>query len=298
MSKEFTITNFLNRFPTNDACLEEIKKLRWGNIMTCPKCEKESNFYRVKGRTAYACQFCGHHLYPLAGTIFDKTSTPLTLWFYAIYLMAQTRSGISAKQLQRELGVTYKTAWRMFKQIRLLLSDDGDINNLQGTVEVDETYMHPDKKKNSRVTTNGRYFGASQIIMGMVEQGGRARVRHIQSTGRRELMHQIKNNVQSTATVYSDGFRSYRALSQHGYSHSWIDHRAHQYLVDGIGTQNIENLWSQFKRGMYGVYRHCSPLYLQSYANEYAFRYTHRNTPAHMFDLFLGQIASTKFIRG
>ncbi|MDB5164887.1 MAG: transposase [Candidatus Saccharibacteria bacterium] len=136
MSQKFTITDFLNRFPNSDSCLEEIKRLRWGDSHICPKCERSSNFYKVKGRTAYACQFCGHHLYPLAGTIFDKTSTPLTSWFYAIYLMAQTRSGISAKQLQRELGVTYKTAWRMFKQIRLLLSDDGDINNLQGTIEV------------------------------------------------------------------------------------------------------------------------------------------------------------------
>lgn len=293
----FTITDFLNRFPNNEACLEEIKRLRWGDNMTCPKCKRETTFYKVTGRPKYACQFCGYHLSPLAGTIFDKSSTSLTKWFYAIYLMAQTRSGISAMQLQRELGVTYKTAWRMFKQIRLLLSDDGDINNLQGIVEVDETFVHPDKKKNSRVKVNGRVFGNSQILMGMVEQGGRARVKHIQSTGKRELMKQIKGNVQPTAKIYSDGFRSYRALPRHGYSHSWIDHAARQYFVDGIGTQNVENLWSQFKRGMYGVYRHCSPRYLQSYANEYAFRYSHRNTSAHMFDLFLGQIASTKFVR-
>lgn len=134
--------------------------------------------------------------------------------------------------------------------------------------------------------------------MGMVEQGGRARVKHIQSTGKRELTRQIKENVQEKATVYSDGFIAYRSLPAHGYSHAWVNHRARKYLVDGIGTQNVENLWSQFKRGMYGVYRHCSPKYLQSYANEYAFRYSHRNTPAHMFDLFLGQIASTKFSRG
>lgn len=156
MSK-FTITEFLNRFPTNEACLEEIKRLRWGDHMVCPKCERDTTFYKISGRPKYACQFCGYHLSPLAGTIFDKSSTPLTSWFYAIYLMAQTRSGISAKQLERELGVTYKTAWRMFKQIRLLLSDDGDINNLQGTVEVDKTYMHPDKRKNTRIVTSSRF---------------------------------------------------------------------------------------------------------------------------------------------
>lgn len=297
MSKKFTITDFLNRFPNNDACLEYIKQLRWGDTMVCPKCEKKSNFYKVKGRTAYACQYCGNHVYPLAGTIFDKSSTPLTSWFYAIYLMAQTRSGISAKQLERELGVTYKTAWRMFKQIRLLLSDDSDINNLQGIIEVDETYVHPNKAKNTRIKTDSKRYGHSQILMGLVEQGGRARVRHISNTGVRELTGHILSNVQSQATIHSDGLPAYRSLVRHGYRHAWVDHHAKYYFVDGVGTQNVENLWSQFKRGMYGVYRHCSPKYLQHYANEYSFRYSHRNTSANMFDLFLGQIASTKFAR-
>ncbi len=294
---KFTLHNFLNRFPDNDACLDEIKRLRWGDNMICPKCERDTTFYKIKGRPKYACQFCGYHLSPLANTIFDKSTTPLTLWFYAIYLMAQTRSGISAKQLERELGVTYKTAWRMAKQIRLLLSDDEDINNLQGTVEVDETYVHPDKTKNTRIVTSARRYGNSQILMGLVEQGGRARVRHIKNTGVRELTYHVLSNVQTKANIYSDGLPAYRSLPKHGYSHSWVDHHAKYYFVDGVGTQNVENLWSQFKRGMYGVYRHCSPKYLQHYANEYAFRYSHRNTKAHMFDIFLGQIARTKFTR-
>jgi len=95
--------------------------------------------HRVSGRTAYACDYCGNHLYPLAGTIFEKTTTPLRLWFYAMYLMGSTRCGISAKQIQRETGVTYKTAWRMFKQIRTLLSEDV---KLEGSpVEMDESYV-------------------------------------------------------------------------------------------------------------------------------------------------------------
>lgn len=100
-SEKFTISQFLLRFPTDEKCLEEIKKTRWPKgLIPCNKCNKETKHYKVTGRTAYACEFCGNHVYPLAGTVFDKTPTSLKLWFYAIYLMTQTRTGISAKQLR------------------------------------------------------------------------------------------------------------------------------------------------------------------------------------------------------
>ncbi len=136
----YTVRDFHNKFPHDSACLEYIKEQRWPNGMAdCAKCGKQTKHYRVGNRTAYACQSCGNHIYPLAGTIFQKTSTPLKTWFYAMYLMGSTRCGISAKQIQRETGVTYKTAWRMFKQIRQLLAEDG--LQLEGsTVEMDEMF--------------------------------------------------------------------------------------------------------------------------------------------------------------
>jgi len=118
---KFGIRQFNKKFPNDQICLDYLKELTYPNGTKCPKCERESNFYHVKGRTAYACQFCGHHVYPTAGTIFDKSTTPLKLWFYAVFIMSVTRSGVSAKQLERELGVTYKTAWRMFHSIRKLI---------------------------------------------------------------------------------------------------------------------------------------------------------------------------------
>lgn len=141
MLNKFSVKQFNARFPDDAACLEEIKQLRFGNSMKCPKCDKENKFYRITGRSAYACSFCGYHIYPLKGSIFDHSSTELKLWFYAMYLMTQTRAGISAKQLERELGVTYKTAWRIFNRIRQLMAS-GD-NMLIGEVEVDEMYFHP-----------------------------------------------------------------------------------------------------------------------------------------------------------
>src|SRR5579864_481024 len=121
----YTRTQFDKEFPDDDACLEQIKEQRFpGGVRHCSKCKVERKHYRVSGRTAYACDHCGNHIYPLAGTIFEKSTTSLRLWFHAMFQMGSTKCGISAKQIQRETGVTYKTAWRMFKRIRSLMSEE------------------------------------------------------------------------------------------------------------------------------------------------------------------------------
>ncbi len=142
----YSMKDFNNEFPNDSACLEYVKEQRWPSGVThCAKCKMDRKHYRVGNRTAYACDHCGNHIYPLVGTIFEKSSTSLRLWFYAMYLMCSTRCGISAKQIQRETGVTYKTAWRMFRQIRTLLSE-GDLQLEGPSVEIDETYYGGKRK--------------------------------------------------------------------------------------------------------------------------------------------------------
>jgi transposase len=121
-----TLLRFLELFPSNDVCLEYLKKRFYPDGITCPKCGKKTKFHRIKSRAAYSCQYCRHQVYPTKGTIFERSTTSLQLWFWAIYLMSSTRCGISAKQLEREIRVTYKTAWRMSREIRTLLSQDDD----------------------------------------------------------------------------------------------------------------------------------------------------------------------------
>jgi transposase-like protein len=137
-----SVVEFWREFPDDVACLERLWRERYapdGHHAHCPLCERERKFHRTRSRPAYTCDSCGKHLHPMQGTIFEKSTTSLQLWFYAVFLMASTRCGISAKQLERELGVTYKTAWRMFKKIRTQLMNEKDVNPLGGDVEIDDT---------------------------------------------------------------------------------------------------------------------------------------------------------------
>lgn len=125
MNQSFLFSQFLSRFPSDDVCLDEISRLRYPKGVFCVKCKKITKHYRVKKRTAYSCKLCRNHIYPLVGTIFERTTTPLRVWFFALFIMTCTRADISITQLQRELGVTYKTAWRMYTNIKTLMEQNG-----------------------------------------------------------------------------------------------------------------------------------------------------------------------------
>lgn len=266
----YTIKDLQRDFPDDDSCLEWLKEYLYPDGIYCVIDKKVTPHHRMKKRKSYSCELCGHHVHPTADTIFHKSSTPLTLWFYAIYLMSATRAGISAKQLERELGVTYKTAWRMFHQIRKMMADDED-DILSGDVEVDEVYFHADTTKRSSAKPYN-----NQIVFGMVERGGKAKVKHVRTSGTRVLLPEIIANIDKNASIFSDEYYSYKLLPKNGFQHYTIKHNSGVYVQGWVHTQNVENLWSNMKRGIRGVYRHVDAKYLQAYANEYAFRYSHR----------------------
>jgi ISXO2-like transposase domain/Transposase zinc-ribbon domain len=198
----YSVRGFYDEFPNDSVCLEYVMGQRFpGGIADCPKCGKQTKHYRVGNRTAYACEFCGHHIYPLAGTIFEKSSTPLRLWFYAAYLMGSTRCGISAKQVQRETGVTYKTAWRMFRQIRSLLSD-GDLKLEGPTVEIDETY-HGGVRKYGR----GRPMRGDKKktpIVAIVQRKGKVVAKAVEDVRGSTLLGLVRKHVTPGGTIYTD----------------------------------------------------------------------------------------------
>lgn len=246
----------------------------------------------------YSCEFCRNQVYPLAGTIFEKSTTSLKLWFYAMYIMTQTRSGTSAKQLERMLGVTYKTAWRMFKQIRMLMANTGGIEGngelLDGEIEIDETFIGG-KGKNRAFKPNYNEI-PKQVVMGMLQRDGKVYLKHIPNTGKWTLLKQIKDNVSPKAKVYTDEWGGYIQLKYHNYNHQTVNHKSLQFVKGDIHTQNIENVWSILKRGVYGVYRVVSKKYLQAYIDEYAWRYNHREYNGLMFDMLLKQVAEVRIL--
>lgn len=193
----YTIKDLQTDFPNDETCLQWLVEYLYPDGIYCKLCDQVRPHHKDGKRPSYSCDYCGHHVHPTAGTIFHKSSTPLTLWFYAIYLMTATRAGISAKQLERELGVTYKTAWRMFHQIRKMMAADD--KPLSGEVEVDEMYLGANPLRRSTAKPHNK-----QIVFGMVERGGRAKVKHVQSAGVRVLQPQIVKNVGAKAVIYSD----------------------------------------------------------------------------------------------
>lgn len=280
---KFTKAQFDKKFHDSDDCLDWLMNHRYPNGVYCPICKKVTKYAKLRTRPVYACDVCRHQISPLAGTIFHKSTTPLRVWFGAIYEMATTRSGYSAMALQRKYGVTYKTAWRMFKQIRSMLDEKPCFFN--GEVEVDETYVG-----GVRHGTRGRGASGKTAVFGIVQRQGKVMTSVVPNTKSCTVVPIITKNVSKDAIVYSDEFPTYNHLTYIGFNHQRINHRAKQYVSGRVHTNSIEGFWSQFKRSVSGVYHSVSPKYLQSYLNEYAFRYNHRSDELPMIDLLLNQI--------
>lgn len=286
--QKYTIRDFNREFPDDDSCLEWLVQNRWPDGIYCDKCEQVRKHHKVTGRPVYACDYCGSHVSPMAGTIMEKSSTPLRFWFHAMFLMASTRCGISAKQLEREIGVTYKTAWRMFTLIRSTLTEDF---NMEGSsVEVDESFFGGKAKnmhkavRERRIT--GRGASGKTAVMGMVNrESGKVIARVVPDVKAETILPIITEKVMPASMVYSDEASQYTQLPGMGYHHKRVHHAANVYVVADAHTNSIEGFWSLVKRGIGGVNHAVSAKYLQAYVNEYAFRYSHRNQAEPMFSV-------------
>src|SRR6202044_925006 len=276
--QRYSAQQFDREFPNDDACLEYIKESRWpGGRALCVNCGVVRKHYRVSGRTAYACHACGNHIFPLSGTIFHKSTTSLRTWFLVIRLMASTRVGVSAKQIQRETGVTYKTAWRMMKQIRKLM---GEKIYLSGPVEMDEAEFggsDSNKHHHLRGKTKASAFG-------IVERHGKVVARVVPDTTKESILPVVAEVLPLSATIYSDQSPTLASVRWMGKSHRHVTVNHSETYVDGYAhTNTIDGFWSLVKRGIKGVYYQVGVEYLQSSLNEYAFRYNRRKAMRPMF---------------
>jgi len=282
-NKTPTVQEFFARFPTDKACLEHLMMLRFGNPTTCPKCENEGQFAKLKKLPAYACPTCGHHIHPMVGTPFERSRTPLQKWFYAMYLFTTSRHGVPAKELQRQLGVTYKTAWRMGHELRKYMAQvDGD-GSLDGHTEADETVIGGYRRGGNR----GRSGENKTIVFGMIERGGDVMTRVVANVQRQTLERHILENIKTGATISTDELTSYAKLARHGYRHGAVNHSAEEWVVGPHHTNTIESFWSRLKNSIRGTHIHVSAKHLLKYLGEFEFRHNMRKQPEMMFPRLL-----------
>jgi transposase len=291
----WNLLEFSRQFPDDEACLQHIWRERYspdGEHAHCQRCGKERVFKRydtAQKRPCWFCQFCGWRVHPLVGTIFEGSSTSLQLWFYALYAITNTRCGYSAKALERELGVTYKTAWRMFNLIRNKLMAQGT-EPLSGAVEVDETFligrMRNDERRARRlagVHPKNSHREGTAIIFGAVERGGEIRATVIPDSRARTLLGQTLEYVLPGSLIYTDEWHPYRRLEKIGYAHRRIRHKARIYVEGDVHTQTIDGWFGLLKNGIRATHHGVSLKWLQGYLNEYAWRWNRRDNERSMF---------------
>ena len=284
MLKTYTFQQFLTDYPDSDACLAKIMQLRYGNEPFCEECKRRSRFHRIAKRRAYACQFCGAHVYPCVGTPFEKSRTPLHKWFLAMYLFTTTRHGVAAKELERQLGVTYKCAWRMAHELRKLMAGT-DASALFGEVEADETCIG-----GKRPGKRGRGAAGKTVVVGVKQRQGPVKTKVVEDAKTKTIEPFVRENVRQGSAVHTDEWFAYRKLAARGFDHHTVNHGAQEWARDGVHTNSIEGYRSQLKRSIRGTHIHVSGKHLPKYLAEFDFRHNARQVPDRMFPILVDRL--------
>ena len=286
----FSVKDFFAEFSSDDACLTRVMEVRYGLRHVCGKCGKDLTFHKLAGRRAFSCSHCGDHVYPCAGTIFQDSRTSLQTWFYAIYLFIATRHGVSGKEMQRAVGVTYKTAWRMGHQIRDLMGKVDSFQTLKGHVEIDEAFFGGKRTQKE----GGRE--AKTIILGMKERDGRVETKIIPNVRMVTLRGVVLDHVEKGSTVSTDELSAYNLLKRDGYVHGAVDRSRKEWAwtdhQTGVkfSTNGIECFWKIFKDSVNSTHIHVSPKHLDRYLGEFSFRSNFRQMRNAMFDLLVAAL--------
>jgi transposase len=284
-----TVREFLAQFSDDESCLNHIFEIRFGQNYPCPKCKEKTKWHRIKAERAYSCQRCGHHLHPTVGTLFESSRTPLQLWFYAMYLFTTSRHGVSGKELQRQLGVTYKCAFRIGHQIRQHMAQvDGELP-LSGQIEIDETYVGGKRKG-----FGNRYTKNKTVVFGMLQRDGQVMTKVVPNVAKKTLQPIIEENVTKGSTVHTDELLSYNGLKKAGYKHKTVEHGAGEYVVGNTHVNGLENFWKHLKGSIRSTHIHVSRKNLHKYTKEFEYRFNQRENPSAMFPALVSKFAKPK----
>jgi transposase len=265
VSPDFSVRDFFARFPDEQSCLVHIMRVRFGGTtLICRSCGAEGEFHKLRDRRVFACPHCLFQIAPTANTILHDTRTPLVSWFYAMYLFCTTRHGVSGKELQRQLGVTYKTAYRMGQQIRDLTGKADNFDGmLSGHIELDEAWVG-----GRALGAGGGYVDNKTPIFCMAERGGRIRTKVIPNARTRALRPIVLENVERGSTISTDEARAYKLLTKDGYRHGSVNHSAKEYARYVCKSVNFhvntcEGFFRLFKASVRSTHIHVSGKHMQ-----------------------------------
>lgn len=286
MSSRFGIRSLRKRFPSEDACLEYIFKKRHSKHCSCG-----GMFKRIKGRKKYHCSRCSFQIAPLSGTIFEKSKVPLTLWFHALMMFSNAKSGLAAKTIQRDMEITYKCAWRMARLIRGALRQSEE--PLKGEVEMDLAFFGGKGiagKNNERLS---EVFRAKTKVLAAIERKGEARARIVENGSAKNHQNFLWQNVSTRNTKLMTDGTLHLDTGARPYDRHAVNHRRHEYVRGEAHTNTVDWFWSHVKGSLRGTHKTVSPKYLQSYLDGFVFHYNKRGNDRERFFALLDTVLQT-----
>jgi transposase-like protein len=289
---EMNLPELIDRFGSEDRCHAYLEELRWPDGVKCPRCGSDK-ISRIVKRRQFDCDGCRYQFSVRVGTLFHDSKLPLWKWFLAVYVMGESKKGVSANQLKRMLGVSYKTAWYLCHRIRSAMHDEsGEL--LRGIVEADETYVggkvRPGTYKTGREGKQHRLDNKT-VVLGAVERGGRVRLRMAPDASSESVKGFLADVVHDDAeAIYTDSHRAYRGIGDHNTKHEYVDHSRDEWVRGQIHTNTVESVWSLFDRSVIGAYHKLSVKHLPAYLDEAAFRWNNRTNPYLFRDTILALV--------
>ena len=282
--QDINLISLIDRFQDENDCRRYLEGLRWPDGLECPRCGGKT-ISRIKTRHQLDCDSCRYRFSVTAGTIFHDSHLPLWKWFVAVYLIVESKKGISANQLKRSLGVTYKTAWYLAHRIRDALNEV-DAQLLRDIVEVDETFV------GGEVEGKGRgYKGNKTVVVGAMQRNGNICLQVVRGTDRETLHGFIRENTAGdTEAIYTDEWPAYKGIADKDTKHEAVKHRDKEWARGEVHTNSIENVWSLLKRSIVGSYHQVSAKHLDAYLDELEFRFNNRE------NLFMFRDAMLKLV--
>ncbi|MFC1492044.1 IS1595 family transposase [Nitrospinota bacterium] len=267
------LVKLIEQYKDDNECRVALEELRWPDGVECPRCGHKS-ISRIEKRPQYDCNSCRYQFSVTAGTIFHDSHLPLWKWFITIYMMVESKKGVSANQIKRTLGVSYKTAWYLCHRIRAAMTEM-NAELLRGTVEADETWVGGKAKGKGR-----RYTGNKSLVIGVIQRGGKVRLQVINKPDRKTLHKFIKENTDDeTEAIYTDEWPAYKGIADANTRHETVNHSIEEWVREDVHTNTIEGVWSILKRSVTGTYHKLSMKHLDAYLDEIEWRYNNRKNP-------------------